>query len=80
MYKCKIAVGISGKILVLEGFPDDEYHAGLQEMLEEMESEVELDELPGVYECECVIKNDGYVYPHHDYAYLDVYKVKKISF
>lgn len=80
MYKCKIAVGISGKIVILEGFPDDEKHAGLHEMLEEMEAEVELDELPGVYECECVVKNNYHADPQYDSAYVDIYKVRRISF
>lgn len=56
MYKLQIAVGIHGRIVVLEKFPDDEKHAGLNEMLDELD-EWYTDEPPGIYVATIEIAN-----------------------
>jgi len=48
-YKLKVAVGVNGNIVALEKFPDEERHAGLNDMIEDLEGYFETDETPGVY-------------------------------
>lgn len=49
MKKLKVAVGVTGRVLFLENFPDDEEHAGLSDYLRELEDVVDVTEPPGLY-------------------------------
>lgn len=80
MFKTKIAVGITGRIVVLEKFPDDEKHAGLEEMLEELENDSESNEPPGVYMATMSITDKNYNGdPTYDYVYLDIDSVEPLE-
>ena len=55
MKPLRVAVGITGTIVVLEKFPDDEDHAGLNEMLVEFEEnqwDSFCEQAPGVYKAD----------------------------
>lgn len=47
--KLKVAVGVHGKIVFLEKFPEDEHHAYLNENLPDLESECDFNDAPGIY-------------------------------
>ena len=49
MYELKIAVGLSGRIVVMKSFPDDEKHAGLHDLVDDFETETEVEKKPGLY-------------------------------
>lgn len=72
-YQLKVAVGKSGKLVVLEGFPDDETHWGLHEMVPELE-EGEYQQKPGVYMADVVLEkfDGGTAGPEYANAYLNI--------
>ena len=76
-----IAVNKRGRILVLEGFPDDEFHGGLHEMLEFAEDDIEVDYAPGLYIATFGITNNSTSTsnPEYDNVYLDIEKMEPIN-
>jgi hypothetical protein len=72
-YRLKVAVGRSGKLVVLEGFPDDETHRGLHEMVPELECG-EYQQKPGVYMADVVLDqcDGGTAGPEYANAYLNI--------
>lgn len=70
MYKLKIAVGISGRIIVLEKFPNDEKHQGLDEMLEGLENDYMEFTEPGVYEANIIVETLAPRDPQDDNCFL----------
>lgn len=75
MNKIVVAVGKKGGVTVLVGFPDDEEHAGLHEMLDEFEREAELDLPVGVYYMQPFIDGDDVGTlgnPEYDYVFLNI--------
>jgi hypothetical protein len=79
MKELKVAVGITGRVVVLEQFPDDEEHAGLHEMLAEIEidsSEVEYS--AGIYMATFQVEQTSPRDPSDIEAYLDIVKMETI--
>lgn len=79
MKELKVAVSISGRVSILERFPDDEEHAGLHEMLLELELDsVEAGEAPGVYMATFYIDHTQNYDPSDDSAYLDISRLETL--
>lgn len=79
MYKLKIAVGISGRVTVLEGFPDDEKHAGLHELVSDFEENIELDEPAGIYTALMTVNTVTYKDPQDDSVTLEILNLTSVS-
>ena len=54
-YRLKVAVNRRGRLIVLEEFPQDEHHAGLHEMIPDLE-DGEYDIESGIYHADCVVE------------------------
>lgn len=78
MKKLKIAVGVRGNCVLLERFPDDEEHYGLQDMLEEFETNCTFDDPPGVYLAEFDLVGNNPIDPTDYDVYLDVITLEKL--
>jgi hypothetical protein len=79
MKELKVAVSISGRIAILERFPDDEEHAGLHEMLLELElSGIEGDEPAGLYMATFYIDQTNPPDPSDIETYLEIEKLETI--
>lgn len=79
MKELKVAVSITGRIAVLERFPDDEEHAGLHEMLLEFESAgIETDDSPGLYMATFFVDQTNPYDPSDVEAYLEISKMETI--
>lgn len=77
--KLKIAVGITGYILALESFPNDEEHAGLNELLGDLVDNSCVDEESGVYTADLSVEMTDYGDPTTDFAYLAITKLTRID-
>jgi hypothetical protein len=74
LYKATIAIGLSSKCVILKGFPRNEAHEGLHELLEEMEQFDEFDNDAGVYQVELILHSDK----ESDTHYFEVVDYKEI--
>lgn len=70
--KILIAVNSRGRIVVVERFPDNEKHAGMNELLNEMEDNIEVTLIPGIYWVEVEMIFDNYYHPEYETFYLDI--------
>lgn len=78
-YELKVAVNRRGKLIVLEEFPQDEHHAGLHEMIPELE-DGEYDIESGIYMADCVVEtsmNYNASSPD-DSTYLNIVRFTKV--
>ena len=73
-----VAVGLDKRCVILEGFPDDEKHYGLKEMLEEVQDNSEFDLPAGVYKMYFYIENTNTYNPEYDNVYLELEKSELI--
>lgn len=78
MKKLKVAVGINGKFVFLEKFPDDEEHYGLKEMLDDLEYEGDLTDPPGVYMATMAMESSFNAMENDHDAYLVIDKLEPI--
>ncbi|HLD91682.1 MAG TPA: hypothetical protein VI911_11845 [Patescibacteria group bacterium] len=75
MKKLKVFVGIDGRWVLCEKFPDDEEHGGLEEMLTDLISEcIEVEEKMGFY---LMSFKMAYWDNPEDGGYLDIDKLEK---
>lgn len=78
MKTLKIAVGISGRVLFLEKFPDDEEHAGLNDFIPDIEYSIDVTEPPGLYMASFrFVTANSFLEP--DEQYLDIDKLEPVS-
>jgi DNA-binding FrmR family transcriptional regulator len=56
-YTLKVAVNNRGKLVVVEEFPNDDIHAGLHELIPDIENDEYKDLNAGVYYARCAIKH-----------------------
>jgi hypothetical protein len=54
-YRLKVAVNRRGRLVVIEEFPQDEHHAGLHEMIPDLE-DGEYNVEAGIYYADCVVE------------------------
>jgi len=81
MFKLKVAVGISGRVLALEKFPNDEKHAYLDEMIPDLEDYADVNEPAGVYEADIGIEqsSSSLMGPEYDSSYLVINGLRKLD-
>ena len=83
MKKLKAYVGLDSRFVMCEGFPDDEEHAGLHEMLQDfIDYDTVLTDEPlekGFYELEFEIDCQHYTDPQEQDACLVVKNIKRIT-
>lgn len=84
MNKLKAYVGLDGKFVLCEKFPDDEEHCGLHEMLEDFlgyDEYLTNDEIEqGFYELEFELNVSNYDYENDPYLVLTKYtKIKTLT-
>lgn len=77
--KLKIAIGISGRCIFLEKFPDDEDHVDCNEQISAIEDAVEFDEKPGIYLASFHwVQEQNHYDGNHD-GYIDIKDVELIN-
>jgi hypothetical protein len=85
MNKLKCYVGLNSKFVMLEKFPNDEYHAGLNDMLEDFIGWDDIltdNPIPiGMYELEFEVEQDINFNPDKDMsdAYLSIKSYRKLA-
>ena len=81
MKKLKIAIGIDGKGVFLERLPDDEEHAGLQDLFDFLKDDLyDFVEKPGIYLATLQMTSPlpRYNDPYPD-PYLEITELKLVS-
>lgn len=70
--KIKIAVGITGKFVIIKGFPNNKKHAGFHDLLKEFEKDdyPNLDLPSGIYKAEIGVVPNNSLNPNYDNTYL----------
>lgn len=68
--KRKIAIGVTGKVVLLEKFPDDETHSFMNDLIDDFEKNTDSLETPGVYLAQFGLENIGSKDPTEDDVYL----------
>ncbi len=78
-YQLKVAIGRSGKLVILESFPSGEAYEGLREMTPELE-DGEYDEKPGVYMADVVVEtyDGGIAGPEYAQSYLNIVRFTEV--
>lgn len=78
-YQLKVAVGKTGRLVILEGFPDDDIHYGLHEMTPELE-EGEYNQKPGIYLADVILVNqvNSRGPDPDDITYLEIVKFTEV--
>lgn len=72
MKKLKFAIGINGKGVFLDSFPDDEEHQGLLEHLKDIEDNADFKEKPGIYLASFGWESNGNDWTGDYESYLDI--------
>ena len=79
MRKLKCAVGYNGRVVFLEKFPNDEEHAGLDEMLDSLaEDEFTVEEKAGIYLAELSLSRGECVWTGEKDAELEIEKLEPL--